>query len=129
MFSTTPECLQVPVPLLAPACDGNKFKAYKSDLKCLREVIMRTRKTVTLIIRTKLPPTNRRPLDKPVREITKRFRKYSGFQDIKVMAGSMLRIYDTRDPKLVRIRDNRVFDYPEILAESDVVDGDVFEFV
>ena len=45
------------------------------------------------------------------------------------MAGSILRIYGTRDLKLVRVRDNRVFDYPEILDESDVVDGDVFELI
>ena len=90
---------------------------------------MRERKTVTLNIKTKIPPTHRRSSDKPVREITKRFRKYSGFQDIKVMAGSILRIYGTRDLKLVRVRDNRVFDYPEILDESDVVDGDVFELI
>ena len=90
---------------------------------------MRERKTVTLNIKTKVPPTNRRALDKPEREVTKRFSKYCGFQDIKIMAGSMLRIYDTRGLKLVRVRDNRVFDYPEILGTSDVVDSDVFELI
>ena len=90
---------------------------------------MRERKTITLAIRTEIPPTHRRPLDKPVREITKRFRRYTGFQDIKVMAGSMLRVYNTRGLKLVRVRDNRVFDYPELLDEPEVANGDVFELV
>lgn len=90
---------------------------------------MSERKTVTLVIRTEIPPTHRRPLDKPVREITKRFRRYEGFQKIKTMAGADLRIYNTSDLKLIRIRDNREFDFPELLDEPEVANGDVFELV
>ena len=90
---------------------------------------MRERKTIKLVIRTKIPPTHRRSWDKPVREITRRFKRYCGFQDIKVMAGSELRIYGARDLKLIRIRDNREFDYPELLDEPEVANGEVFELI
>ena len=45
------------------------------------------------------------------------------------MTGSMLRIYNTRDLKLVRIRENREFDFLDSLKEPEVADGDVFELI